>query len=106
MADRRKNPRWESHLLVELENRDVVFEAVGINFSTGGLCLFFPDSPAPQIGDTYGLKFRFPNLNESVENAVEIRWVDKKRKKLCGGSFVRGLRAREVYALQQLIKNS
>lgn len=105
MADRRQHPRWEGHILIDLEDHSgLIFEAVGLNISMGGLCMIFPDAPPPHYGAVYGISFILPTLTERVENAVEIRWVDRVRTKLCGGTFVRGLRAREVYAINELIK--
>lgn len=107
MSERREHARWEGHFLVELEGdpEHRSFEAVGLNVSTGGLCLIFPDEPAPQVGDVYGVIFRLPNMNEDVENAVVIRWVDRERSKVCGGAFVRGLRAREAHAIGELLRD-
>jgi len=104
MSERRQHPRWDGHLLVDLEDHSgLIFEAVGLNISTGGLCMIFPDAPAPAHGAVYGVTLRLPNLVEPIENAVEIRWVDRVRTKLCGAAFIRGLRAREVYCLQELL---
>lgn len=103
--ERRKQPRWEGNILVELEDPSgILFEVVGLNVSTGGLCMIFPDAPEPLVGAVYSVRFRLPNMNEPIDNAVEIRWIDGVRKKLCGGAFVRGMRAREVYSLGKLIE--
>ena len=104
MTERRKYTRWEGHFLVELEagGNTLSFEAVGMNISSGGMCLVFPDTPPPVVGDCYGVTLRLPNLNEDIENAIIIRWVDAERSKMCGGAFVRGLRAREVHAINEL----
>lgn len=105
MSERRQHPRWDGHLLIDLEDQSgLIFEAVGLNISFGGLCMIFPDAPVPSVGAVYGVTLRLPNLTKPIENAIEIRWVDRVRTKLCGAAFIRGLRAREVYYLQELIR--
>jgi len=105
MEERRAYLRWDGHLLVDLEDTSgIIFEAVGLNIGPGGMCLIFPDAPPPYVGASYGVSFQLPTLNEKIKNAVEVRWVDRVRQKLCGCTFIRGLRAREVYAIQELIK--
>ena len=91
--------------MVDLEDSSgIIFEAVGLNISPGGMCLIFPDAPAPAVGQTYGVAFLLPTLSTKVVNEIEVRWIDRVRSKLCGGVFVHGLRAREVYTIQELLK--
>lgn len=107
MSERRQYPRWEGPLLVDLEDSSgFIFEAVGLNLSTGGLCLIFPDIPNPLVGAIYGVSFQIPGMTHRAQNRIEIRWVDRIRTKICGVSFVQGLRAQEVYAIHELFKNA
>jgi hypothetical protein len=104
MVERRRHRRWDGRVLVDLEDPSgIIFEAVGLNLSTGGMCLIFPDAPSPQVGAEYNVSFALPQLAERIENVIEIRWVDAVRTKLCGVAFVHGLRAKEVYTLNNLI---
>lgn len=102
--ERRKHDRWDGHILVDLEDPSgLIFESVGMNLSIGGMCLVFPDAPAPHVGAQYKITFRLSNLDAPIENTIEVRWVDAVRTKICGVAFLDGLRAIEVYALNELI---
>ena len=104
MSERRKHERWDGNILIDLEDPSgLIFEAVGLNLSSGGLCLIFPDAPAPCVAAEYNISFQLPTLTAKVENVIEIRWVDTIRTKLCGAAFIHGLRAIEVYTLQELL---
>lgn len=105
VKERRKHGRWEGRVLVDLEDGSgIIFEAVALNVSIGGMCLIFPEAPAPEVGAVYGVSFRLPMLKTVVQNAIEICWVDRVRTKLCGATFVHGLRAAEAYTLKELLK--
>lgn len=91
-------------MLIDLEDESgIIFEAVGLNFSAGGLCLIFPDAPSPSVGAEFNVSFQLPTLTDRVHNVIQIRWVDAIRTKLCGAAFLQGLRAIEVYTLNELI---
>ena len=105
MSERRQHGRWDGRVLIDLEDPSgIIFEAVGLNVSAGGLCLIFPDAPTPHVGAEYDVSFQLPTLSGRVRNIIEIRWVDRTRTKLCGAAFLQGLRAFEVYTLNELIK--
>lgn len=105
MIERRRHGRWDGRVLVDLEDPSgIIFEAVGLNFSAGGLCLIFPDAPTPRVGAEFDVSFQLPTLPDRVRSVIQIRWVDAIRTKLCGAAFLQGLRAIEVYTLNELIK--
>lgn len=105
MSERRKHSRWEGRVLVDLEDPSgIIFEAVGLNIGAGGMCLIFPDAPSPTVGAEYDVSFQLPTLDDRVHNAIEVRWVDPVRTKLCGAAFLEGLRAVEIYTLNELLK--
>jgi hypothetical protein len=105
VAERRQHGRWDGRILVDLgDPSGLIFEAVALNVSAGGMCLIFPDAPTPRVGAEYDVSFQLPTLPEKVHNAIEVRWIDSVRTKICGVTFVQGLRAIEVYTLNELIK--
>lgn len=77
------------------------FSAVSINVSTGG-ALLDCGVIMPSVEDLLVLKFSIPGLDEPVSTKVVVRWADTVRPNLIGVEFTTGLRAREVYAIQQL----
>ena len=102
--DRRQRGRWDGRVSIDLEDPSgIIFEAVGLNISTGGLCLIFPAAPAPTVGAIYGVSFRLPTLKEPVVNTIAVRWIDILRAQICGAAFLKGLRAREVFTLNELL---
>lgn len=76
-----------------------------VNISLGGL---FLDSSAPlEIGTTVQLRFQLPTQPEPVEVAGDVRWVIKKDGGHQGiGIRFQGLRARDVWALNQFFQTS
>ena len=77
------------------------FPAVSVNVSTGGVLL---DCGVimPGVAERLELKFSIPGLDEPVTTHAVVRWADTVRPNLVGVEFTTGLRAREVYAIQQL----
>lgn len=68
--------------------------------------MVFPDRPLPRVGACFAAQIALPNLSSPLENMVTIAWVNRTNTKMCGGAFVRGLRAKETYAIEELLKLS
>lgn len=88
--------------MVDLEDPSgLIFEAVALNVSVGGMCMLFPMTPT--VGSRYGVVLELPKLSSPVVNEIEVRWTDPVRAKICGVVFLKGLRAIEVYTLNELM---
>ena len=102
---RRIDPRYERQLDVEVVSDGKKVTSRTVNISLGGI---FLDSSAPlEIGTTVQLRFHLPTQPEPVEVAGDVRWVVKKEG-TGGGIGIRfqGLRARDVWALNQFFQSS
>ena len=75
-----------------------------VNISLGGI---FLDMTAPlELGATVQLRFQLPTQPEPVEVAGDVRWVVKKDTAHQGiGIRFQGLRARDVWALNQFFQS-
>ncbi|HVZ71827.1 MAG TPA: PilZ domain-containing protein [Polyangia bacterium] len=102
---RRIDPRYERQLDVEVVADGKKITSKTVNISLGGL---FLDSNAPlEIGATVQLRFVLPTQPEAVEVAGDVRWVVKKEGAHSGiGIRFQGLRARDVWALNQFFQSS
>ena len=101
MDERRNSLRIPLTTDVTVDRGGDQFGAVSVNISTGGLMLDLGDR-FPDVGDEFGLSFSIPGLEDPVTAPVVVRWADAVRNNLVGVEFTTGLRAREVYAIQQL----
>jgi uncharacterized protein (TIGR02266 family) len=102
---RRIDPRYERQLDVEVVSDGKKQTSRTINISLGGL---FLESATPlEMGATVQLKFKLPTQPEPVEVAGDVRWVVKKDAASAGiGIRFQGLRARDVWALNQFFQTS
>ena len=102
---RRIDPRYDRQLEIEVlfEGKKQISQTR--NISLGGLYL---ESPTPlPIGTTVQLRFQLPTQPEPVEVAGDVRWVVKKDGAHNGiGIRFQGLRARDVWALNQFFQTS
>ena len=101
MDNRRGHLRVALSTNVNVARDGDTFPAVSINVSTGGL-LIDCGAITPTVADRLVLEFSIPGLEEPVRTSVVVRWADTVRPNLIGVEFTTGLRAREVYAIQQL----
>jgi hypothetical protein len=101
MDERRSSLRIPLTTDVTVDRGGDTFSALSMNISTGGLMLDMGER-APTVGDEFGVSFEIPGLDEAVSAPVVVRWADAVRNNLVGVEFTTGLRAREVYAIQQL----
>lgn len=83
----------------------LIFEGLVLDISSGGLGLLLPDEHPPAWRDKYDVELVLPGLQQPLINQVEVRWVDTIRHRICGTAFLTGLKAREVKALQELMKH-
>jgi uncharacterized protein (TIGR02266 family) len=102
---RRIDPRYDRQLDVEVTADGKKSTSRTVNISLGGL---FLDSAAPlDLGATVQLRFMLPTQPEPVEVAGDVRWVVKKDNNRQGiGIRFQGLRARDVWALNQFFQTS
>jgi uncharacterized protein (TIGR02266 family) len=102
---RRIDPRYERQLEVEVTADGKKHTARTVNVSLGGL---FLDMGTPlELGATVQLRFQLPTQPEAVEVAGDVRWVVKREGDRQGiGIRFQGLRARDVWALNQFFQSS
>jgi uncharacterized protein (TIGR02266 family) len=102
---RRIDPRYERQLDVEVVVDGKKHTSRTVNISLGGL---FLDSAVPlDIGVTVQLRFQLPTQPEIVEVAGDVRWLVKREGGRQGiGIRFQGLRARDVWALNQFFQTS
>jgi uncharacterized protein (TIGR02266 family) len=102
---RRIDPRYERQLDVEVVVDGKKHTSRTVNISLGGL---FLDSAVPlEIGVTVQLRFQLPTQPELVEVAGDVRWLVKREDGRQGiGIRFQGLRARDVWALNQFFQTS
>jgi uncharacterized protein (TIGR02266 family) len=102
---RRIDPRYERQLDVEVVSDGNKQTSRTVNISLGGL---FLDTTTPlELGTTVQLRFQLPTQPEPVEVAGDVRWVVKKDGANTGiGIRFQGLRARDVWALNQFFQTS
>ena len=100
---RRIDPRYERQLDVEVVADGKKLTSRTVNISLGGL---FLDSATPlELGATVQLRFMLPTQPEAVEVAGDVRWVVKKEGANGIGIRFQGLRARDVWALNQFFQS-
>jgi uncharacterized protein (TIGR02266 family) len=102
---RRIDPRYERQLDVEVLSDGKKLTSRTVNISLGGL--FLESAASLEIGMTVQLRFQLPTQPEPVEVAGDVRWVVKKEGSHAGiGIRFQGLRARDVWALNQFFQSS
>lgn len=102
---RRIDPRYERQLDVEVVADGKKHVSRTVNISLGGL--FLDSSIVLEIGTTVQLRFALPTQPEPVEVAGDVRWVVKKDGAHNGiGIRFQGLRARDVWALNQFFQTN
>lgn len=94
---RRAQQRYDIQIPVEMTHEGQTFSTVTRNMSLGGLFLNL-DAPIP-FGAVVRVKFALPELDAPVDVDAHVRWVQPE---VGIGVQYAGLRAREVWALQQL----
>ena len=94
---RRAQQRYDLELSVDVTYGGRTFTTTCRNVSLGGMFVHL-DEPIP-FGETIRLRFELPDLDHPVEVDAHVRWTQPD---LGVGVQYTGLRAREVWALQQL----
>lgn len=97
---RRAQQRYDIEIPVELTHEGQVYNTVTRNMSLGGL--FMNLKSVIPFGAVVRVKFSLPELDAPVEVDGHVRWVQPD---VGIGVQYAGLRAREVWALQQLFAN-
>ena len=99
------DPRYERQLDVEVVADGKKSLSRTVNISLGGL--FLESSVPLELGATVQLRFSLPTQPEPVEVAGDVRWVVKREGGHSGiGIRFQGLRARDVWALNQFFQTS
>ena len=96
-SNRRAQQRHDIEMPVELIHDGETFSTVTRNMSLGGM--FMSLNEAIPFGALVKVKFSLPDLDAPVEVDAHVRWVQPDAG--IGVQYT-GLRAREVWALQQL----
>jgi hypothetical protein len=100
-VSRRVQQRFDLQLPVTIEHQGQLHSGTTRNISLGGM---FIDLPARiPLGDPVLVRFTIPRLTDPVQTQGHVRWVDGQSG--LGIQFA-GLRAREVWALQQLFQSA
>ena len=100
---RRIDPRYERQLDVEVVADGKKSLSRTVNISLGGL--FLESSVPLELGATVQLRFSLPTQPEPVEVAGDVRWVVKREGHQGIGIRFQGLRARDVWALNQFFQS-
>ena len=101
MADnRRTSTRHLVSIAATLLIEDVLYECLLLNLSLGGALI--SAIPPVTIDRKVRLAFHVPALAEAIETDAVVRWIDHEGVGLQFG----GLRAREVWALNELFRRS
>ncbi len=95
---RRAQQRYDLEMEVKLVHEGQTATVVTRNVSLGGMFLDMQE-PLP-FGAVVHVTFSLPELDSPVEVDAIVRWVDPGKG--VGVQFA-GLRAREVWAMQQLL---
>ncbi len=90
---------------VEVKVGEHTHSAVALDISTSGMRLEISGAMLGP-GDRVMLVFSLPELDEKVEAQASVCWVDRVRGEICGVQFSPGLRAREVWAINRLKRES
>ena len=100
--ERRISERFDLELVVEVMLEDQRYSVKAMDISTGGMCLVTNEqilSPST----TLELAFKLPALPDPIQVQAVVRWCSDD---LCGVQFIVGLRAREVWAINRLKRDS
>lgn len=100
MHDKRRSERVDVQLSLQATWADTEFTGMILNVSLGGVLAEIELEPAPKVGDLLTLCFSLPALTEPVEVEAQVRWTSSRG---LGLQFVRGLRAKETWALGRLL---
>ncbi len=98
---RRAQQRYDIKIPVVLTHESQTYHTVTRNMSLGGLFMGL-DAPIP-FGAVVRVSFSLPELDDPVDVDAHVRWVQPD---VGIGVQYAGLRAREVWALQQLFAKS
>jgi c-di-GMP-binding flagellar brake protein YcgR len=100
--ERRAHERIDFSGEVEVEHAGETHEALSTDIAAGGMRVVFGDTAPVKVGDEITTRFRLPALDSTSEATAIVRWVGGPGNAAAGLQFNQGLRAREVWALNQL----
>lgn len=100
--ERRAHERIDFTGEVEVVHDDQVYEALSTDIAAGGMRVVFGGTAPVRVGDVITVRFRLPALPAPSEAATIVRWVGGPDNAAAGLQFSEGLRAREVWAVNQL----
>lgn len=102
MSERRENLRYAVQMAVEIDFNGQHITCSAADVSIGGIKLELAEALPIAVGDSVGVTFRLPALEDAVAAPAVVRWVDRVDERVFGVQFITGLRAREVWAINRL----
>jgi uncharacterized protein (TIGR02266 family) len=101
---RRSDPRYDRRVDVEIISDGQQIAGVSLNLSLGGI--FVETTQLLIEGTPVQVRFKLPTQPELVEVSGEVRWLERGPDRPQGmGIRFHGLRAREVWALNQFFQS-
>ena len=103
MTDNRQHERHELSIDVEVTSGDQSLAGSSKDISIGGMKLEMPRDTDPlRPGMRLEVAFRLPELRDEIRVPALVRWTDRIDPHIGGVQFLRGLRAREVWAIDRM----
>lgn len=103
MAEKRRNQRFRVQTEIEVTRGETRVVGTTENLSLGGAMFRAELEPTLKIGERVGISFELPDLKDRVKAEAEVRWVSGTDAATVGVQFTTGLRAKETWALNQLL---
>lgn len=109
--DQRSSGRHETDIGLQLKSAGAAASVACRceNIGVGGLRVRLPPEAALSefvIGASVDVACMIPGLDVVTELSAVVRWVDRANERVIGLAFATGLRAREVWAINQLRQGS
>jgi c-di-GMP-binding flagellar brake protein YcgR len=106
MERRRQPERAALRREVQISRGGTRASGVTDNLSLGGAMIVCDADPPLRVGERITLSFALPLLDAPVRTEAEVRWINDIDRRCAGVQFLTGLRARETWALDQLIRDA
>ncbi len=106
-SERRQNTRipFEADITVRRGEKEVLARTQDL--SIGGVKVLMPEGEPPlKSGERVSISFALPTLAKRIDRPAEVRWLGSDDGRVGGIMFLAGLRAGEVYAIEQMRKRA
>jgi hypothetical protein len=100
--ERRAHDRMDFDGEVAVTCGDRSLDALSKDIAAGGMRIVFGEGPQLAVGDRIHVRFHLPGLPAPTEAKAIVRWLAGPNGVAVGIQFAEGLRAREVWAINQL----